>query len=84
MNRNASDQVMDAASATGDETQTVAPECRDVVVPMDSVASNVIVQCLLIAARRGRQILLAHEQAAQRQQDESGSNTEKSLQLNET
>jgi hypothetical protein len=37
----------------------------------DSDASQAIVQCLLIAARRGRQIRLAREQAAPSQQNGS-------------
>ena len=51
MNQNASGQVTDGASAAEGE----APEAA----PTDGDASQVIAQCLRIAARRGRQIRLA-------------------------
>ena len=72
MNQNASDQIVNDASAAEGEAQEAASQPRNEVIPAFSVASNPIVQCLLIAARRGRQIRLAREQAAQLQQSESG------------
>jgi hypothetical protein len=53
--------------------QGIASQRRSEVIPLNRDASNVIVECLLIAARRGRQIRLAREQAAQLQQSESSS-----------
>jgi hypothetical protein len=70
MKQNASYQMVDGVSATAGETPVVALPLRDEVVLAESAASDVIVQCLLIAARRGRQIRLAREQAAQLQQSE--------------
>ena len=70
MNQNASDQMADDASAARDEVPVAALPHRNEVVPTESIASDVIVQCLLIAARRGQQIRLAREQAAKLQQRE--------------
>ena len=76
MIQNVSDQMVDDASAAEGEAHVAALQHRNGVIPPDSVASDAIVQCLLIAARRGRQIRLAREQAAQLQQSESSSVSE--------
>ena len=76
MNQNASDQIVDDASMAVGGAPEVAPQPRNEVIPTNSAASDVIVQCLLIAARRGRQIRVAREQAAQLQQSESSSVSE--------
>ncbi len=83
MNQIAAGQVSDAALAAGEETQQMAVPHRSEIAPLDSIACNPIVQCLLIAARRGRQIRLAREQAAQLQQGGSGSVEEETSLANE-
>jgi hypothetical protein len=55
---------------TNDGTQkTIQPDGRNTTLPTND-ASRAIVQCLLIAARRGRQIRIAREQAAQLRQSD--------------
>ena len=63
MNLNTSGQIKNGISAEENNEGTL----------LNYDASNAIVQCLLIAARRGRQIRLAREQAAQLESQQSGS-----------
>ena len=84
MNQNVSDQIVDDASAAEGEAQVAALQPRNEVIPTFSVASNPIVQCLLVAARRGRQICLDGEQAAQLFQSKSKSVSEETPQSSET
>ncbi len=83
MNQNAVGQVADAASAAGEETQQMALSHRSEIAPLDSIACNPIIQCLLIAAQRGRQIRLVREQASQLQQGGSESVGEETSLANE-
>ncbi len=64
-------QVMRDTSIEESKVPGIIAPWPDTVIPLNSDARKAIVQCLLIAARRGRQIRLAREQAA-RQQNESG------------
>ncbi|CAG0935191.1 hypothetical protein TFLX_04023 [Thermoflexales bacterium] len=84
MSHNLSDQVTDYATVVENETRRATLLIRNAVVRIDSVASNPFVQCYLIAARRGRQIRLAREQVAQRQQSGSRSNSVETPQSDET
>jgi hypothetical protein len=84
MSHNLSDQVTDDATAVENETRWATLLIRNAVVRTNSAASNPFVQCYLIAARRGRQIRLAREQAAQQQQSESRSNSVETPQSDET
>jgi hypothetical protein len=54
----------------GGMQETALPHSSNATPPNNN-ASRAIVQCLLIAARRGRQIRLAREQAVQLQQSKS-------------
>jgi DNA invertase Pin-like site-specific DNA recombinase len=83
MSQNAFHQIADNALATRDETRGVALPYPNEVVPTNSAADDLIVQCLIIAARRGRQIRLAREKAAQLQQSKSGSVSAGTLQSDE-
>lgn len=69
MSRSAFEQITDTTSTAGGELQLLAPGYRNEPILIDSVANNVGAQCLHIAARRGRQIRLAREQADQQRTD---------------
>lgn len=71
MSQNAMGQIARDVWGEKAEVAGITVWQADMVIPLNSDASNAIVQCLQIAARRGRQIRLAREQAAQRQQSES-------------
>jgi hypothetical protein len=73
MSQNAFHQIVDNALAARDETRGAALPYPNEVDPTNSAADDLIVQCLIIAARRGRQIRLAREKAAQLRQSKSGS-----------
>jgi hypothetical protein len=73
MNQDTNHQIGSTASAVADETPQTVPLNGPNAISANSAASQAIVQCLLIAARRGRQIRLAHEQAAQLRQSEQRS-----------
>ena len=83
MNQNESYQVASDALAEESEIHGITAQRRSEPVQLDDAASNAIVQCLLIAARRGRQIRLARERAAQQQQNEPGSVSEEASSSNE-
>jgi hypothetical protein len=84
MNQNASDQIVNDASAAEGKAQEAAPQPRNEVIPTFSVAGNPIVQCLLIAARRGRQIRLARAARLEMQLGESETVSEETSQTDET
>ena len=84
MNQNASGQIKSDALAEESEVQGITSQQRSEVIPANNAASDVIVQCLLIAARRGRQIRLAREQAVQLQQSESALVSEETRQSDGT
>ena len=65
MNRDELSKVTDADSAASNEIQEMTLQYRNEVVPIERVAKSVVVQCLLIAAHRGRQTYLAGKQATQ-------------------
>jgi hypothetical protein len=64
-------RIVNRPSTTTADSQEFVPQNGSNGVLSDSDASQAIVQCLLIAARRGRQIRLAREQAAPSQQNGS-------------
>ncbi|CAG0957809.1 hypothetical protein PLCT2_00579 [Planctomycetaceae bacterium] len=72
MNQNESSQIPEDPSTGGSEAQEDTPKQPGKTIQLSEEMSNALVQCYLIAARRGRQIRLAREQAAQQQQGESG------------
>ena len=84
MNQNAFGQVTNGASVTEGEAQEATLQQGNEVTPMNSDASDVIAQCLLIAARRGRQIRLARATRLELQQSESGPVSEEMSRSNET
>jgi hypothetical protein len=59
------------APATTSGTQEIALPNSCNAAPPNNDASRAIIQCLLIAAQRGRQIRLSREQAVQLQQSKS-------------
>jgi hypothetical protein len=59
-----------APATTGGTQDTALPDSHNATPPHND-ASRAIIQCLLIAAQRGRQIRLAREQAAQPRQSKS-------------
>ena len=70
MSQNTSHKITGNASANLNGTQKVVPPYgSDDKAPADET-SQALIQCLLIAARRGRQLRLAREQAAQKQPSE--------------
>jgi len=83
MSQNAASRITRDAWEETSGVPGITARQPDTVIPLNSDASNAIVQCLLIAARRGRQIRLAREQAAQRQQSESVSVSEETPQPDE-
>ncbi|CAG0936312.1 hypothetical protein TFLX_05180 [Thermoflexales bacterium] len=70
MNPNESSQIARDPSEEEIELQETTSPQRNEVIPLNSDASNAIVQCLLIAARRGRQIRLARAAQLESQQSE--------------
>jgi hypothetical protein len=71
MSQDTPHRIVNRPSTTTADTQEFIPQDGSNGVLNDSDASQAIVQCLLIAARRGRQIRLAREQATQSQQSGS-------------
>jgi hypothetical protein len=71
MSQDTPHRIVNRPSPTTANTQEIVPQNGSNGVLNDSDASQAIVQCLLVAARRGRQIRLAREQAAQSQQNGS-------------
>ena len=59
-------RVASSAATITDLAQEIVPQNANNGVPPNNDASQAIVQCLLIAAWRGRQIRLARERAADR------------------
>ncbi len=68
MNQDTPHRNADDTSTITDGTQETIPQNDSIGVAYNNDASQALVQCLLIAARRGRQIRLAREQAVQRQE----------------
>ncbi len=70
MSQDTPQRITENISTITDGTQEMISQNGSHGVLPDNDASQAIVQCLLIAARRGRQIRLAREQAARLQQSE--------------
>ena len=71
MNQGTKHESESVPPATPGGTQETAVLDSSNAAPTNSDASRAIIQCLLIAAQRGRQIRLAREQAAQLRQSKS-------------
>jgi hypothetical protein len=70
MNQDTSQRIIGTASTKIPDSQEYDLQNSNIGAPPNDAASQAIVQCLLIAARRGRQIRLAREQATQLRQSE--------------
>jgi len=68
MNRDTHHRVAGSAATITDLAQEIVPQNDNNGLTPNNDAGQAIVQCLLIAARRGRQIRLARERAAQLRQ----------------
>ena len=84
MNRDTHHRVVSSAATITNLAQEIVPQNGNNGVPLNNDASQAIVQCLLIAARRGRQIRLARERAAQLRQSEPRSVIEEAPESDET
>jgi len=84
MSRDIHHRVASSTITITDLAQEIVPQNGNNGVPPNNDASPAIVQCLLIAARRGRQIRLAREQAVQLQQSEPRSVIEEAPESDET
>ena len=72
MSQDTPHRIASSATTITDGTQEIAPQNSSNGALPHNDANRVIVQCLLIAARRGREICLAREQAARLQRSGSG------------
>jgi hypothetical protein len=71
MNQDTNHQIESTASAVADGTPETFSLNGPNAISANNAASQAIVQCLLIAARTGRQIRLAREQAVQLEHSKS-------------
>ena len=69
MNHDATTAVVSDAMMVDSKAQIPDLLSLNRSIPIDAVTSDAIVQCLLIAARRGRQIRIAREQGDQSPQN---------------
>ncbi len=83
MSQDTSHQIADNTSAITDGKQETIPQNGNNGVTLNNDASQALVQCLLIAARRGRQIRLARAALLDLQQGGSESIIEQMSQPNE-
>jgi hypothetical protein len=83
MSQDTPHRIASNASTITDGKQEFVPQNGNNAPPRND-ANRVIVQCLLLAARRGREICLAREQAARLQRSELGAGSEETPQSYET
>jgi hypothetical protein len=84
MSQDTPHRIASNASTITDGKQELVPQNGSNNAPPRNDANQVIVQCLLVAARRGREICLAREQAARLQRSELGAASEETSQSDET